>query len=90
MSDMHTDEYTISLSREIKVCESTIKRIRKTLDLFEQKYHIPSERFCKEQPAAETEEAALDFRVWTDTCASLERWQDLERQYRALHLSHKL
>ncbi len=42
---MHTDKFEISLHRELKVCGNTIQRIRKTLELMEQKYHKTTEAF---------------------------------------------
>jgi hypothetical protein len=82
---MHVDEYEISLARELKVCESTIKRIRKTLELLEQKHHMTTEAFLEEYRkgnlAAEANNQD-DNRAWHDTTESLKRWLDLEQQYR--------
>ena len=82
---MHVDEYEISLAREIKVCENTIKRIRKTLGLMEQKHHKTTEVFIEEfrkgSLAADTANQD-DYRAWNDTFESLKRWLDLEQQYR--------
>ena len=81
---MHTDEFEISLSRELKVCENTIQRIRKTLGLMEQKHHKTTEAFIEEcrsgKLAADTANTD-DYRVWEDSYESLRKWQDLERQY---------
>ena len=82
---MHTDEFEISLAREIKVCESAIKRIRKTLSLLEQKYGSTTEDFLRRQEAGTlpgATEHATEFRVWRETWESLARWEELERQYR--------
>jgi hypothetical protein len=82
---MHTDEYEISLHREIKVCENTIARIRKTLGLMEQKHRKTTESFIEEYRSGKLSGDAAntdDFRVWSDSYESLVRWQDLERQYR--------
>ena len=45
---MHTDEYELSLSRELSVCRNTIKRIHKTLELLEQKHKRTTEAFMEE------------------------------------------
>ena len=42
---MHTDEYEISLSREIDVCRGRVRAIKKTLYKMEQKYGITTEQF---------------------------------------------
>jgi hypothetical protein len=34
---MHTDEYEISLYRELAVCKNTIRRIKKSLGILERK-----------------------------------------------------
>jgi hypothetical protein len=81
---MHTDEYEISLSRELKVCGNTIQRIKKTLALMEQKHHKTTEDFIKEYRGGELEKDTGnkdDYAAWDDTYASLKRWQDLEREY---------
>jgi hypothetical protein len=82
---MHSDEYEIALSKEIKVCEGTIKRIRKTLELLEQKHHKTTEAFIEEYQKgglASDADNQDDYRAWEDTFESLKRWLDLEQQYR--------
>ncbi len=82
---MHTDEFEISLSREIKVCENTIKRIEKTLSLLEQKHHKTTEAFLEEYRNGALQndpDHADDYTVWSDSVASLEQWRELERGYR--------
>jgi hypothetical protein len=81
---MHTDEFEISLSRELKVCGNTIQRIKKTLALMEQKHHKTTDAFIREYRSGELDNDAGnkdDYSVWNDTYASLKRWQDLEREY---------
>ncbi|HTG01569.1 MAG TPA: hypothetical protein VK654_13395 [Nitrospirota bacterium] len=81
---MHTDEFEISLHRELKVCGGTIQRIKKSLLLLEQKHGKTTEDFIKELesgtlvPDSDTQD---DYAAWQDTYDSLKRWQALERQY---------
>jgi len=82
---MHTDEFEIALSRELKVCENTIKRINTTLGMMERKYHKTTAVFIQERRSARPDDNGDnkdDYRVWENSHESLERWQDLERQYR--------
>jgi hypothetical protein len=82
---VHSDEYEIAISREIKVCESMIKRIKTTLSLLEQKHGRSTEDFLRDYRSGKIpviEEFALDYRVWNETSESLQRWLDLEQQYR--------
>lgn len=81
---LHTDEYALSLSRELAVCRSAIKRIRKTLELLEQKHHKTTEAFLAELQAgalAGQTENRDDFEAWQSSHASLKQWEDLEKQY---------
>jgi hypothetical protein len=81
---MHTDEFEISLMRELKVCGNTIKRIKKTLSLMEQKYTKATETFIAEYRGNKLDregENKDDFLVWESSYESLQKWQDLERQY---------
>jgi len=81
---MHTDEFEISLFRELKVCGNTIQRIKKTLGLMEQKYHKTTEAFIREYRNGELDNDADNkdaYSAWDNTYASLQRWQDLERKY---------
>jgi len=81
---MDTDEFGISLARELKVCGNTIRRIKKTLLLMEQKHGKTTEEFIREyrsgEPAGDPGNKD-DYVMWDDTYESLKRWQDLERQY---------
>lgn len=82
---MHTDEFEISLSREIKVCENTIQRIRKTLGLLEQKHRKTTATFIEEFRSGKLEaikENEDDYRTWESSYESLRKWLELERQYR--------
>jgi hypothetical protein len=69
----------------LKVCENTIKRIRKTLGLMEQKHHKTTEAFIEEYrrgKLAADKNNEDDYRVWEDSYESLRKWQDLEQQYK--------
>lgn len=80
---MHTDEFEISLARELKVCGNTIQRIKKTLTLMEQKHNMTTAVFIEEYRNGKLSDPNYqdDFRAWSDTFESLQQWQDLERQY---------
>ena len=90
---MHTDEFEISLHRELKVCENTIQRIRKTLGLMEQKYHKTTEAFIEEYRngnLASNLDNKDEYRAWEISYESLKQWQDLERQYQEQFRSMKI
>jgi arabinogalactan endo-1,4-beta-galactosidase len=81
---MHTDEFEISLFRELKVCGNTILRIKKTLTLMEQKHTKTTEVFIEEFRNGKLDSDVInrdDYLAWENTYESLKQWQDLERQY---------
>jgi hypothetical protein len=81
---MHTDEFEISLHRELMACGGTIHRIKKSLRLLEQKHGKTTEVFIRElesgslPPGPDKQD---DYTAWKDTYDSLKRWQALEREY---------
>lgn len=81
---MHTDEFEISLSRELNVCKNSILRIRKTLTMMERKHHKTTETFIREYRSGSLTAVPADggdYPAWETSYASLEQWLDLERQY---------
>ncbi len=81
---MHTDEFEISLSRELNVCSNTILRIRKSLSLMEEKHKKRTEIFMEEYRNGKLTadiSNSDDYAAWWSSCESLKQWQELERQY---------
>ncbi len=81
---MHTDEFEISLSRELKVCSNTIHRIRKSLSLMEEKHKKSTAIFMEEYRNGKLtadKNNSDDYAAWWSSCESLKQWQELERQY---------
>ncbi len=93
---MHTDEFEISLFRELKVCTNTIQRIKKSLSLMEGKHKKSTKIFMEEygngKLSVDTDNKE-DYAAWWSSCESLKQWQDLEKQYqeqfRAMKISGK-
>ncbi len=82
---MHTDEYEISLLRELHVCEKKIKEITQVLTDMETKYKMTTEVVAaklKSGNIAEGEEEA--FAVWTEEYEALKKWEILRDQYAEL------
>jgi len=81
---MHTDEFEISLFRELKVCGNTIKRIMKFLDMMERKHMKSTASFIDEYRSGtlnRESEFKDEYMAWESSYESLILWQDLERQY---------
>ena len=78
---MHTDEYEISLSRELNVCEKKIKKIRQVLIGLEMKYKMKTEVFVAELSSGNIAGQKEDFAVWIREYEALKKWEALRDQY---------
>jgi hypothetical protein len=81
---MHTDEYEISLSRELDVCDSKIREIRRFLAVMEKRYSLDTEMFVQGFHDGRLTGYADDFTLWIDNYEALKRWKALKRQYEEL------
>jgi hypothetical protein len=81
---MHTDEYEISLARELQACEKTIAKIRKTLARLEGKYKITTEDFVRRVEGGEITECGKDFISWMKEYEALKKWEISRGQYAEL------
>lgn len=89
---MQTDEYEISLSRELAVCNNTIQRIKKTLELLEKKHNKSTEQFIQERHkgAQRNADFQADYETWENTWESLKKWEELGRQYEEAYRTLKI
>jgi hypothetical protein len=90
---MHTDEYEISLSRELGVCRNAIKRIGKTLELLEQKHGRTTEAFMDDVRTGKLRDdpdLKDDYGAWQSSYESLKKWEELEKQYIKIFNSLKI
>ncbi len=81
---MHTDEYEISLSRELHVCEKKIKEITQVLTGMETKYEMKTEVFVLELSGGDISGQKDDFAVWIREYEALKKWKILRDQYAEL------
>ncbi|MCX5877148.1 MAG: hypothetical protein NT087_12810 [Deltaproteobacteria bacterium] len=78
--DLQTDEYCISISREITVCKNMIDRQEKELAQFEKQYGISTEQLL----AGEIPETGGETRTleeWRNGYEGLLAWQQRLREY---------
>ena len=90
---MHTDEFEISLARELSVCKNTIQRIKKSLGLLERKHNKTTEAFIQELKAGTLNvhsELKDDYEAWQNSYESLRRWEELEKQYEEAYRMMKI
>ncbi len=78
---MHTDEFEISLSRELSVCKNIIKKVERSLADMEKRYNLKTEVFVKEFHNGKITEINEDFITWLNNYETLKRWHDTMRQY---------
>jgi hypothetical protein len=78
---MRTDEYCISLSRELSVCKSSIKKIESIMASMENKYKIKTEDFIEEYKEGEMSGSG-DYVLWRDKYAELKMWREMEIGYK--------
>jgi len=81
---MHTDEYEISLARELQSCEKMIEKIRKTLVRLERKYKITTEDFVRRVEGGETTGYGSDLISWMEEYEALKKWEASRGQYAVL------
>lgn len=80
---MHTDEYEISLSRELVVCKNAIRDIRKALAKLEQEYGMDTAKFVEGFASGNLGDNK-DFTFWIAQYQSLKRWEDHQKEYSKL------
>jgi hypothetical protein len=86
---MHTDEYEISLSREIDVCRGRIRAIKKTLCEMEQTYGITTGQFLDDLKNGTGRVSGGDAGKWSENYKALKVWQDKQAEFEALYLRMK-
>ncbi len=81
---MHTDEYEISLHRELTVCKSTIKRIKEFFAIMERKHNKTTEQFVEEYDGGKLSGNEEDYTAWRANYDSLKSWEKLQQEYEEL------
>ncbi len=87
---MHTDEYEISLSRELKVCLNTISKIKRLLASMEKKYAMETKDFVVRYFESGAAQDNKDFKVWLGGYQELKRWEERKTEYEKLFRSMKI
>ena len=78
--ELQTDEYGISISREITVCKGMIARQRRHLSRLEKQYDIPTEKMIAAGSLnAEKRAPAMD--EWRHEYEGLLAWRQRLREY---------
>lgn len=86
---MHTDEYEISLARELNVCESAIRQATRFLASMNTKYDLETTAFIEKYNAG-TLGKSRDFDAWADSYRALQEWEKRRDQYEELFHTMKI
>ena len=87
---MHTDEYEISLSREIDVCRKKVSTLKNKLSCMEKKFNMSTGEFVKDFNEAKIDTHNNDFVSWFNDQDALVKWQKSLKQYEELFFSMKI
>jgi hypothetical protein len=87
---MHTDEYEISLSRELNVCRKKVDALQKKLSFMEKKFNMLTGTFLKDFNDAKIDTHNNDFISWFNDCDALRKWQESLKQYEEIFFSMKI
>jgi hypothetical protein len=80
---MHTDEYEIALARELKVCESAIRKATRFLACMNTKYDLETASFI-EQYISGALGKSREFNAWADSYKALQEWEARRKEYEEL------
>jgi len=81
---MHTDEFEISLSRELDVCRKKVKAIKNKLSAMEQKFSMTTEAFVCNNGQGKLSPEHKEFIDWMDDYHALTKWQTSLNEYEEL------
>jgi hypothetical protein len=78
--DLQTDEYGISISREMTVCRNMIERQKKHLVRFEKQYGVFTEEVVRNE-TLKIDTKTRDLDQWRNEYEGLLAWQQRLREY---------
>lgn len=86
---MHTDEYEISVGREITHCRKLIKCLKNAILDRERKYGMSTETFLEAFRSNPQEMNAPDFVKWHEDQSELRKWLQVLGEYEEAYRSLK-
>ncbi len=82
---MHTDEYEISLSRELNVCNNYIDSLKQKLLRLEDIYNVKSGEFVKGYRKGLFSAYNRDFPEWVEASQELKRWEERRKEFEKMY-----
>jgi len=80
---MHIDEYEISLARELKICESAIRKATRFFSSMNTKYGLETVSFIEKYNSGALGKSR-EFNSWADKYKALQEWEKRRNQYEEL------
>lgn len=81
---MHTDEYGITLSREVHISKKKIEEHSSNIRALEERHRMSSGDFLRKSALGELVDNP-DFSAWRDQLAALERWEQRFKELNELY-----
>ncbi len=78
---MHTDEYEISIGREIKLCRDVIRRLRKAIEARELQKGMSTDDLCGALGRGELEASNPEVSAWLKDHRELQAWESKLLEY---------
>jgi hypothetical protein len=78
---MHTDEYEISVGREIIHCRKLINKLSQGLREWEERYGMSTEEFLSALQEGRLPASNQDFLSWAEDSRELKNWTQKLREY---------
>ncbi|MDD2466363.1 MAG: hypothetical protein PHI97_20375 [Desulfobulbus sp.] len=81
---MHTDEYEISINRELNHCRSVVEKTRSSLEKLQQQYGMEFEQAVIAAGENRLQIPAKELAQWQDNVAALPQWEQRLQEYRVV------
>lgn len=78
---MHTDEYEISIGREINLCERLIRGLKRSIRKREKRLGISTEDFLRALSDGRLSDTEPEFADWLKDCRDLRDWERMLKGY---------
>lgn len=79
---MHTDEYEISLAREISHCEQVVKKMKEALRKRGQQYRLDYDEAARAVAEGSLSVPAKELADWREDIEALPVWEQRLKEYR--------
>jgi hypothetical protein len=79
---MHTDEYEISINRELNHCRQVVDKTRAALEQWQEKYGMTYDEAIEAITKGQLSISAQELARWHDDVEALPQWEQRLEEYR--------